>query len=288
MDLYKDIVQIAKDVLDHYEVGYSDLADDRAIVDRWANVQLKLIKSVPRRVAESPHVARQSAPSILKALPAIEAKLKNGEDINPYLSKWIFRADYTDYLFSDWGIFHLHLSNSRDGKYFMARSDSLLFMMLSQDCAYLIDIRPHDEQFVLAQKALLEIVHTEWPHVIEPFRLKGVTGLAHELDDPDSIAKMRKAGVNVIHRIGNDFYAPMGGGITTAATSAEVTMQVDRVYYMAKHAMEHIKQEEAEIIKRIAEATGKPCASTDFHLDMTEKGFFILDRVSMCGFPVKP
>jgi len=287
MDFYKDIAQIAKDILDHYEVGYSDLTTDRGIVERWATLQLKLIRIVPRKVLKSNHVMQQVDVGIQQALNTIETKLTKGEDINPYLSKGIFRAEYTDYLFSDWGIFHLHVSESLDGKFFMARSDSLLFMMLAQDCAYFIDVRAHDEQFVFAQKALLDIVHTEWPHVIEPFRLKGITELSHELDDPASIAKMRKAGVNVIHRIGSDFYAPMGGGITTARTSMEVTIQVDRFFQMAKSATEYVDQGNTQITQRIAEATGAPCISTDFHLELTERGFFVLDRISKCGFPIK-
>jgi hypothetical protein len=288
MDFYNDIVQIAKDILDHYDIERDDLTNDRQIIDRWANAQLKLVKSVPRRVVQSTLIANHTDPNIIRSLETIKAKLTNGEDINPYLSKGIFRPDYTDYLFSDWGIYHLHLSNAVAGRYFMARSDSLLFVIIDQNCAYLIDIRPHDERDIFAQKALLKTVRDEWPHILEPYRLKGCVDVSLEIDDPESITKMRKAGVNVVHRIGNDVYAPMGGGISTAATSFKVTFEVDKLCHMAVGARDYINQNKEEITGRIAKATGKPCVSTDFHLELNEKGFFVFERISGCGFPISP
>lgn len=287
MDFYNDIVQIARDVLDHYDVGYADLLDGRQIVERWVNVQLKLIKAVPHEIVKSAHIISQSDPVILGYLQIIENKFRNGTDVNPHQGKGIFREDYTDYLFSDWGIFHLHLSDKLEGKYFMVRSDSLLFVLLHKKTVYFIDVRPHDEQYVFAQKELLKIVYDEWPYVIEPFRLQGVSGLSYELEDPMMIAKMRKAGVNVFHRIGNDFFVPIGGGITTAATSIQVTIQVDKLYFMAKRAMDDIDRNKTNLVNRISEAMGITCTATDFHLELTGNGFFVFDRISKCGFPIK-
>ena len=146
MDFYADILRIAKAELDHYEVGYADLSDDRRIVERWINVYLKLIRPTPRHVLHSAKVVAAShQPTLSPVLAAIEAKFRRGEDINPHLSKLIFRKDFTDHLFSDWGIYHLHLSMISESGYFMKRSDSLLFVIIHEPCVHFIDIRPHGE-----------------------------------------------------------------------------------------------------------------------------------------------
>jgi hypothetical protein len=286
MDFHADIMQIAKNMLDYYEVGYNDLSDDRQIIGRWVNVQLKLIRPEARNVVKSPKVTILSDPDTSTSLSLVEEKFRKGENVNPHLSKSIFQQDYTDYLFSDWGIYHLHLSTVVEGKYFMKRSNNLLFVMIRQQEVYFIDVRPHDEQWVFAQKALLQIVHDEWPHILERFKLKGIVGLEREIDDPGKIAMMRKSGMNALHRIGNDYYAPMGGGITTAGTSLQVTIEVDKLYRMVRNAMDHVQKNQTDIAAKIGEAIGTFPSRLDFHLELTENGFFILERNSNCGFPI--
>ncbi len=284
MDFYADMIQIAKNMLDHYEVGYDDLSDDRRIVERWVNVQLKLIKPEARNVVKSQKVTTLSDLDTLISISLIEEKFRKSQDVNPHLSKRIFRQDYTDYLFADWGIYHLHLSNEVEGNYFMERSDYLLFVMIRQQEVYFIDVRLHDEQWVFAQKGLLQIVHDEWPHILESSKLKGIVNLEYEIDDPDKITIMRKSGMNFLHRIGNDYYAPMGGGITTAGTSLRVTMEVDRLYRMVRNAMDYIQKNQTDIAVKIANAIGTLPSKLDFHLELTENGFFILERNSNCEF----
>ena len=286
MDFQADMIQIAKNVLDYYEVGFDDLSEDRRIVERWANVLLKLIKPEARNVVKSKKVTILSDPGKSIFISLLEEKFRKGEDVNPHLSKTIFREDYPDYLFADWGIYHLHLSSVVEGKYFMKRSDCLLFAMIHQREVYFIDARPHNEQWVFAQKGLLQIVHDEWPHILERFKLRGIVSLEHEIDDPDKITKMRKLGVNVLHRIGNDFYAPVGGGITTAGTPLRVGIEVDKLYRMVRNAMDYFQKNQIDIAAKIADAIGTSPPKLDFHLELTENGFFILERNSNCGFPI--
>lgn len=285
MNFYKDLTRIAKNNLDRYDVNYADLSDDRRIVERWINVQLKLIKAAPRNVIKSTKIAaKQNDTNIRDALTIIETKFKNGADVNPHLSKRIFRKDYTDCLFSDWGIYHLHLSTTIDGKYFMKGSDWLLFAIIDRQDVYFVDIRPHDEQYVFAQKELLKIIHDEWPHILEPYRLRGITAGSAEVNNPEEIDKLRKGGVCVIQFIEDRCYAPMGGGITTAGTSGKVTIEVDNLYRMAKNAMKFVENHKQEFIAKIASALGQVPAAIDFHLELTEIGFIVVEANSKCRF----
>jgi hypothetical protein len=288
MDFYADIIRIAKAELDKFEMDYADLSQDRKIVERWTNVNVKLIRPEPRNVVESAKVvAVPHDPTISPALSMIKTKFRRGEDVNPHLSRRIFYEDFTDYLFSDWNIYHLHLSMVFESGYFMSRSDSLLFVTIHDQCVYFIDIRPHNEHRGFAQKELLKIVHDEWPHVIERFRLPA-TGLVDNFDNPDEIETLRKAGLSIMHAFGSDVYTSPGGGITTAKTSLRVSLDVDMLYDAVKNVMEYIQQNESTIRRRIASRLGLPPIIMDFHLEWTNKGFLVVEQNSNYKFPLFP
>ena len=168
----------------------------------------------------------------------------------------------------------------------MERSDFLLFLKIHQQDVYFIDVRPHNEQYVFAQKELLRITHDEWPYILEQYKLKGVLGISNEIDDPDKIIKMRKAGVNVIHRVGKDYYVPMGGGITHAGTSTEVTIEVNNLYRMARNAAEYIQKNKQSIAAFITDSVGAVLPNLDFHLILSERGFFVFEKNSNCIIPI--
>jgi hypothetical protein len=289
MDFLADLMEIAKGGLDHYDVDYSDLSNDRDIVERFTSVQLKLVQPVPRAVKKSSKIlSRSLLPNARLALNLIETNCVAGHDINPYLSRKIFfPPDSTDYLLADWGIYHLHLSHTFDskGKYFMARSDYLLFAVFTESEAYFIDIRPHKETYVFAQKELLKMLHVEWPHILRPYRLSGVIGLEREIDDADEIHALRKAGVTVLQKVGDAVYAPKGGGITTGKTPLRVTQAVIGLYNRIKNAMAYFEANKDSIAAHIAQATGPTVAAPDFHLALQEEGFCIVDRQSGRCFP---
>jgi len=71
MDFIKNIVQIAKDNLDRYEMGYNDLTDERQIIERWKNTQLKLISIESRNVIKSNKLINLCDPDISNSLSMI-------------------------------------------------------------------------------------------------------------------------------------------------------------------------------------------------------------------------
>lgn len=289
MNFIRDLAEIAKSEMDHLKVNHSDIGDERAIIDRWMNVRMKLIYRRPRSVRKSRIISKRILSSDhRRALKLIESKCSLGEDLNPYQGKGLFSPDFTDYLLADWGIHHLHLSTeyNKNCEYYMARSDLLLFALFTEIEMYFIDIRPHGEKYVFAQKELLEILHAEAPDLIDSFSFKGAFDIYHIVDDPEMIENMRKAGINVIQKVGDTVYGPMGGGLTTAATASQLTIEVDYLYRRIK-AAENWIQENEEIIKvKMTEAIGSECKILDLHLQQSKKGLFIMDKRSGCEFPL--
>jgi len=288
-DFLADLLQCAKAVMDTFGVRYSDVSDDHKIVERWANLQLKLIRMAPRRVHKSARLLSRTIPTeTTEALVLVEKKCTGGRDLNPHLTKRLLRPDATDYLFADWAIHHLHLSTQMDGPTFMKRSGQLLFAIFTEVDAYFIDIRPHGQNYVFAQKELLETVHDEWPHLLRPFRLQGVVDISPSIDNPKRIHIMRRAGLMLMHKCRDAVYTPMGGGMTTAATSARVVDEVDRLYQTVSAVEAHTRSNLNEMKTRIREATGAPPTTIDLHLELTDNGFFVVDRASGLGFPIQP
>jgi hypothetical protein len=171
--------------------------------------------------------------------------------------------------------------------YFMKRSDSLLFVIIHEPCVHFIDIRPHGEDLVFAQKELLQIVHEEWPHILEHFRMRA-SGLRVTFDSPEDIHEQRKVGLTTIHAFGSHVYRPTGGGLTTAGTSLKVGLEADSLYIAAKRAMGYIQQNGATIRRRIASRVGLPPIVMDFHLELTEQGFLVTERNSHYTFSLFP
>jgi hypothetical protein len=95
-----------------------------------------------------------------------------GKDVNPYQGKQLLNADFHDYMFNDWGIHHLHLSSfgNKNSHYFVNRSDYLLFVRFTDTTAYFLDIYLHKEKHIFGKKALIKIIHDNWPDTIKSYR----------------------------------------------------------------------------------------------------------------------
>lgn len=285
MDFVRDLELISRNFLDcckldRYKVDYSAILGWE-IVRMFAHVQSKLINQTPRNVIKSKKLQNSSnGETIKQVLLEIENKLRNGTDINPHLNKTIFDGTHTDCLLADWNIYHLHLSTEADEnhKYFVGRTRDVLFLTISGDAAYFIDVRPHGkngEANVFEQKNLLQAIADEWPWVLEPYKIEGAIGVEYEVNDPKEIKELRKAGVSVIHKINDGIYTPMGMGLTTASTSVKATRESSRLYYLAKDAMKYVIENRAEIDRLFSQVKGYNPSNAIFRLQLSQSGFQI-------------
>jgi len=105
-------------------------------------------------------------------------------------------ADYEDAMMNDWGIHHLHLGTTVDAGGFVDRTGPVLYARLEPKDVYLLTVMEHGEW---ANQQLVQIIHDNWPRLLDRYRLRGVT-LPSSVTDGD-IKRLRKGGVNTILRV---------------------------------------------------------------------------------------
>jgi hypothetical protein len=207
--------------------GYTlpDSVTPSDVVLMYLNVRKRLINAKPRNVYAAPDI--DVSPEHKDGFNLICHKAKEGEPLRPHQSDKLLRADCSDALLNDWGIQHLHLgltSGSRkDG--FVDGTERLLYAIATERDFYCISIMGHKD---FSCKKLLEIVHKNWPQLLQNFKLNGA--LSGEDHSDADIHALRKSGINTNHRMpdGTVYFSP-GGGITSARTSLAVMMDMQRL-----------------------------------------------------------
>lgn len=115
--------------------------------------------------------------SVKMSFEEICNKIINSEDINPYLSKTIFKIQNpkkklvkTDYLQALFGIGHLHLSTKKDknNPYFYERSDYLLFITIEESNINLIGIikHPKGDKWINNKNININLLKKRYPEFI--------------------------------------------------------------------------------------------------------------------------
>ncbi len=156
----------------------------------------------------------------------------------------------------------------------MDKSDYLLFIYIHSNNVYFIDFRPHDEDYIFAQKELLQIIHDEWPLVIKSSYSNSKIKLEINIDKPEEIDNLRKNNINIIHKLGDDIYISKGGGLTTSGKALFAITESDKLYFMTQKAeswitteIDNIKQD----LKNLYSFNNKP----EFKLELGETNFII-------------
>jgi len=223
-----------------YAVGAADTPEQISLA--FYNVQRREI--LPRR--RTVHQSRElTCPSAHRAgLNVVFKKAARGQDLRPHQSTRLAQADYNDALLNDWRIQHFHLGSIPYPKMpkFVARTGPVLFAYVAEGDFFAIDVMTHND---FARQRLLEIVHRNWPDLIERHRLKGVLAKEAKCSD-DDVKRVRIGHVVTTTEIDGIVYAPPGGGYSSSGTSIEVGLQHDHAYRtfsnIEKYISEHIDQ----------------------------------------------
>ncbi|PFD01864.1 hypothetical protein CN995_10145 [Bacillus cereus] len=277
MDLLEDLNNILRTEFE--KLGYpTPKKDTHDLLTAFFNLQDKTVRVKRRKV----HISKElGAKEIEKPyndyLKQIRNKFKNGKDINPHLSKFSMRPYKEDLLLYDWGIHHLHLNNKLDDKGFIMRSDYLLFFVLKEDDVYFIDVTKHklEDRTEFSQQHLLRIVKRNWPHLLEPFKMSGVSGLSEKSDDK-AHSSMRNSGITTPVEIDGEVFCLMGGGISTAKTNIAHTKKADDISRSLKGFENDLKIGQKEC-KEITSEFKIPPIETDFKLVLEDKVFYIIE-----------
>ena len=282
MNFINDLRKIAKQSLDYYGVDSSRAKTDEDFIRMWMNVCLKLIPQQKYQVFRSNTLtSRRLTQEISHGIDFVQEKLEQGDDVTPHMSKGLFNGNFTDYLLSDWGIYHLHLGLSMEGD-FIKRTKEVLFFTVHENRAYFIDVRDHGkngEKHVFAQLDLLQTLADEFPEVIQRFEFRGFTNISI-ITDPKEIIKYRNAGIEIYHKINDKIYTPPGGGITTACTSTQAEIETNHLLHFANNLEKDINEKRDVVDDIFSHASNYEADKADFHLCRDDNGFLLFDKHS--------
>lgn len=280
IDFKKDLEEAILYELSTLGITYPN-TDLRKFVIHYFNTKQKLIRVQKHSVHKSRELtSKASGTDYEPFIQVIEQKLINGEDINAHLSKQSLNPDFDDKLLSDWTIYHIHLSNTKKdpNQYFYDRAANLLFVFILNNNAYFVDVLPHQENHVFAKKEFLEIIKRNWPHLIKHAQIP-VLDVVREFSDED-ISKLRKAGINVITKIGGSVYLPPGGGIMTSGDSSQSVIKATNLLKDLDHLENIFKSQQSKIIDAILKKDSNVPTELSFKLKLKNDMFIIKEENS--------
>ena len=154
-----------------------------------------------------------------KALEEFVQKVKNGEDLTPFMSERVRKnLDGNDMLLSDWGIYHFHLTRRfrQDGT--ARRSEYQIFACCDNESMYFIQIYRHDKKCLYSQEDLLRIVKENWPDLLSKYQLNEINP-SNEKVNSEEREQLRNAHIMTMTVINKNVYFSPGGGYASDGSS---------------------------------------------------------------------
>jgi hypothetical protein len=272
MNLFADAEKLVREHLTAVGVDHSKAVSLEDVLYLALNRGMKRVKPVPRTVHRCKNFDDKLAKLDSKAQAAaavILGKLERGEDISGHLSKGIDRAGKTDDLLADWNIHHVHISNTKrnPADKFYERSEEVLFIVFTNTGAYCIDVHSHDttkNPTVWTRQSLFEAMASNWPDLVEKYRLKGIAGSGKPISDAQR--KTLRPNTLVPIEFNGNLYFPPGGGLSTANTSLQVGVDADQIMFALKDMEAQIVNKTEIERQRFADSIGVPVSNVDFAL----------------------
>lgn len=249
---------------------------------RYFDFKRRQIPACPRTVLRSRELdANALSPEHQAGVEAIIEDAMAGRTLLPYLTKDWLNLDLHDYLFNDWRILHLHLGGRRfNSAGFVERTQFVLFAFPTHDALYLIDVMDHNPttaKTAFAKKQLVQILHNNWPFLLEPYLLHGVSELHPNGDEARWALSRRRKGddgklaghamIGVELKNGH-VYDGMGGGYTMTGLSAEALDRSNHLLNAAHRLQKHWVSKGDEIREKIMKGTGLALAELHLRLDV--------------------
>ena len=232
-DFKSDLAGIVKDQLNRVGVRYDDKMGVDDLVARYLEMLKRRISPKPRAVHFSEEIqdtlgslirkhAKRRSEDALEAWRTafyIRHLLWTGESVTGFLTKNVNRVRSRDGLLWDFGMHHFHLSRRVDKDGFVERSSYLLFAIITGEGAYFVDIRPHPEPGSLrwSGQELRDIVHRNWPELLERHAVRGVEG---DILTDREVGNLRAKNCNYVARVGGKAVSTIGGGTMADGSSA--------------------------------------------------------------------
>jgi hypothetical protein len=197
----KIVIDLLEEFFNRYAIKYTRHQSYHRWLGHYYNFRLKHIPPSTRKIYISKELGQQ-----LKNHPSKDVlfdliyKTGAGKDLNAHQSKASFDSAYHDRLFNDWGIHHLHISNTKKeiSAYFFDRADHLLFVRFTNEEAFFLKSYPHKERVLWSKRDFIRIIRNNWPWSIAD---KEMPGLVYpDLNDEEILSLRSKGylfGVNI-------------------------------------------------------------------------------------------
>lgn len=289
IDLYHDVDKVCVSLIESVGLRYSRF--EPALKDpllRWLDFTRRYIRPEPRRIEMSKRLPKALPIEFEKPYFELMCKVRRGDDVNDYQGRGLVRNDTsgkqrrerTDFLFADWMIHHLHITDAPLQK----RSDWLLFVNFEPGLARFIDIRPHREDYVFGNHELIEAVSQRWPDFMGRFRVNlGVDStrrLERELS-PQDTNLLRRSGVTSFVEIDGKLYMPPGMGITSASTSGQTSLDMMKVRDAVKALATMIEEPNSQFSLHLRNSS---IATPKYSLALTPRGLSVFEETSDTAF----
>lgn len=218
-NFFSDWVEMLKDILsNHWSYNISSISDDEIPLFYFNAKDRRPEKKVRELILADSFVCPQE---LNEGWEKLKKKVEDGEDLTPNLSKLIKKIKNKDSMLNDWGVHHFHLGEDMEDS-FIKRTGPLLFALLVDDNFYAIGIFDHDSW---ANQDIVEIIHRNWPMVIDSYRLRGAIDMSYHVDEQERLT-FRSAGVNTFTSVNDGtIYAPIGGGFAGSRFNTQAVMR---------------------------------------------------------------
>ena len=212
-------------------------------------------------------------PELTGGLEDFEKKVRSGQDITAHSSRSLKETAYNDNLLNDWGIHHFHLGQVLENDGFLSRTGPVLFALVTDTDFFEINVYQHGNWSNLD---IVEIVHANWPDVIERYRLKGVVGLT-VIPDSETVKNFRNMHMNTMLQMKDGtVYASLGGGYMTDGTSTEAVMDAGRHMRAIKAWEDWMRSNTDKLIDKLRGSGVDETKSLAVRLEMDGESVYIV------------
>jgi hypothetical protein len=212
-----------------HDIRETDLinAYEKDLVFDFANWMERIPEPIPRIIHKCRHF---SCPEqYQEGLDLLESEIKNGNNLFPYLSREIYDTTKNDRMLFILGITHFHLGTKQHHRkplLIETTLDILYTFIHKQDC-YFIVIDKHGHW---VDEELLQLLHNDFPEVLSSWKLSGVSPGQQSSSDRKFLWDKN---VTTVIPINNEAYIPPGWGTSTAGTSVNARINLDRyIHYL--------------------------------------------------------
>lgn len=275
MDFYGDWIDHLRRELTAAGYPAQNPGDQREVCLQYFNYQKRRVDVRPRAVLES--VQFVVPPDVQVGYTALKAKMQNGDDLRPHLSRLLARLNYDDPMLNDWGVHHFHLGTVIEGDGFVDRTGPLLYARVLPDRILCLQILAHQNW---TNRDLIETWHTNWPDTLAPYRLPADI-VAPPNPTEQELQRLRRAHVNTHVQVPDGTnYAPPGSGATTSGVAVDVAMTCNRHRKIMRGLERYVRDNIGHIVQA-AGADGvtlpTPCR---FRLQVDQGSFVAVEQVT--------